>query len=84
MHGCKGRTLPTIRWQASREGVCLVGARVCFDREMKTHTESSGGRKKSARANLWKSPAGMQKKLTKETYPGPLLVNIKLIYPYRE
>ena len=35
----KGRTLPTIRWQASREGVCLVGARVCFDEEMKTHTE---------------------------------------------
>ena len=33
----KGRNLPTIRWQASRDGVCWVGARFCFDEEMKAH-----------------------------------------------
>ena len=24
---CKGRTLPTIGWRASQEGVCVIGAR---------------------------------------------------------
>ena len=88
----KGRTLPTIKWQASREGVCWVGC--CKDlvglgKERHTDIMTLEGR----HAQGYSVPAGRKSlemsrqacnKANQETYSSPLLVKIKLIQPYRE
>ena len=89
---CRRRTLPTIKWQASREGVCWVGyCKDLLDGEVETHTERMTLEGRHVQGYF--VPAGPKSlemsrqacnKANEETYPSPLLVNIKLIQPYRE
>ena len=58
----KGKTLPTIRWQASREGVCWVGS--CKDllgwgNENTLRLEGRYAQEYCG-PNVWESPAGNQ------------------------
>ena len=48
-----------------------------------THTELGGREHAGARMNHFRYHTGMQKP-NEETYPGPPLVNIRLLYPHRE
>ena len=51
--------------------------------DINAHTELDGRRHERPRMNHSKYRTGMQQ-INEESYPGPLLVNIELLYPHRE
>ena len=51
---------------------------------MQTHTELDGRRDERPQMNHSKYRTGICNKPNEETYPGPLLVNMELLYPHRE
>ena len=59
-------------------GFCLVGDK------KHTHTELDGHRYERPQMKKTRSIIQVCNKPNEETYPGPLLVNIELLYPHRE
>ena len=90
-------TLPTVIWRASREGVCLGFCLVGDKKHTHVNTHVNIGTQNTHTHTDWISRArarwcsdeysmyhtGMQQP-NEETYPGPLLVHIELLYPHRE